>query len=70
LAKVLGLEFQQGIEAGFVVGVFGELGGEGAAELEGFGEHGIDLHTASIRGIGWIVDWDCAGAEQIGGFFV
>jgi len=53
LAEVLGLEFEQGVEAGFVVGVVGELGGEGAAELNGFGEEGVgpEIAGGSVRGL-------------------
>jgi hypothetical protein len=40
LAEVVGLEFQEVGEAGFVVGVVLEFGCEGTAELHSFGEKG------------------------------
>jgi hypothetical protein len=48
LAEVLGVEFFEGGEAGFVVGVVGEFGGEGAVELDGFGEEGVGAELGSM----------------------
>src|SRR5690242_8397742 len=43
---MLGLELEECIEAVFVVSVVGEFGGEGAAELNGFGEKDVGLELA------------------------
>ena len=47
VTEALGLKLEEGVEAGSIVGAFGELGGKGAAELDGFGDVGVGLEAAA-----------------------